>query len=446
MLLGHLRRMGDRTALVESQGRHLSYDELADRAAEFAETLGSGRKLVMLAGRNASSSLIAYLGAYIGGHAVLVVPEPGTDPDSSLRTTYDPDVVVTCNELGVTVDRIRDESGHDLHQDLALCLSTSGSTGSPKLVRLSYRNLQSNAAAIAQYLALTRDDRAATTLPMHYCYGLSVIHSYLMTGASLLLTNDSVLDASFWSDFRDHRATSLAGVPYTYELLDKVGFASMALPHLRYLTVSGGRLAPAKLREYAELGRRSGWELFSMYGSTESTSRMSYMPPHLAVDNPECVGVPIPGGEFRIDPVDGLNDGTGELVYRGPNVMMGYANSAADLGKGPELDELRTGDIALRKSNGLYQIVGRAARFVKLFGIRVDLQRIESVLEADGLAVCATGTDDQLVVAVEGSDRVDEVQNARDRRDEPSTPRRERGWRGSHPAARRREAGLFRDS
>ncbi|CAM3892349.1 AMP-binding protein [Smaragdicoccus niigatensis] len=405
----HFRKNGDRPALISQVEPALTYADLADQVEDFAARLGPERKLVMLAGRNDTSALIAYLGILAAGSVVLVVPETAAGPDSTLTRTYNPDVVVSVGEAGWEIATRNATSVHDLHPDLALCLSTSGSTGSPKLVRLSYRNLVANAQAIGTYLSLTSDDRAITTLPMYYCYGLSVIHSYLVAGATLMLTNDSVIDKSFWSFFRQHRATSIAGVPYTYELLDQAGFAKMHLPSLRYMTVSGGRLAPAKVKEYAGHARQAGWQLFPMYGSTEATSRMAYMPPELVFDNPECVGVPIPGGAFRLDPVDGLDDDMGELVYTGPNIMLGYAQSASDLAKGRELDELRTGDIARRKPNGLYQIVGRSARFIKLFGIRIDLQRIESVLESQGLTAVCTGDDEQLVVAVQGRAAVADI-------------------------------------
>src|SRR5262249_42494349 len=149
---------------------------------------------------------------------------------------------------------------HRLHDDLALLLSTSGSTGSPKLVRLSYRNLTANANTIAGYLDIRETDRAATTLPMCYCYGLSVVHSHLLRGAGLILPDPTVVDDKFWERFRRHRGTSFAGVPYTFELLERVGTHTLALPHLRYITQAGGRMPPERVRRFAELGRRQGWQ------------------------------------------------------------------------------------------------------------------------------------------------------------------------------------------
>lgn len=402
LVLEHLRSFGQQTALISQHGADLTYPALADQAERFAESLGTTRKLVMLAGQNDVSAIVAYVGALAGGHTVLLVPDSAATASSDLTQIYDPDVIVSVDGSEANVDIRHSKSVHNLHPDLALCLSTSGSTGSPKLVRLSYENLISNARAIAEYLSITSEDRAITTLPMYYCYGLSVIHSHLIQGAGLLITNDSVVDESFWDFFTAHEGTSFAGVPYTFDLLESAGFESMLLPRLRYITQAGGRLAPEKVRSYAAMGERAGWKFVVMYGATEATARMAYLPAELAQEHPECIGVPIPGGKFRIEPMEGLDDGAGELVYAGPNVMLGYAQVSEDLAKGREITELRTGDIARVNDDGLYQVVGRSARFIKLFGLRIDLQRIETVLAADGITACCAGTDEKLVVAVVG--------------------------------------------
>ncbi|WP_328400322.1 AMP-binding protein [Nocardia sp. NBC_00403] len=405
-IVAHLRSYDDRIAVLCSRSpsagvtaagsvadglQRVTYAQLATLVEEYATQLGPHRRLVALAARNDIDSLVAYLGALSTGSVVLLAAEITEE----LLDTYDPDVVV---DAGAPVSR-RAKSGHDLHPDLALLLSTSGSTGSPKLVRLSTTNLMSNASAIAEYLSIGPDDRAATTLPMFYCYGLSVVHSYLLRGASLLLTERSVLDDEFWDQVRSHRVTSFAAVPYTIDLLDRVGFDRMRLPDLRYITQAGGRLAPERVRAYAQLGARSGWDFFVMYGQTEATARMAYLPPELAAEHPECIGVPIPGGRFTLEQVD--DDSAAELVYHGPNVMMGYAQSPADLALGHTVEALRTGDLARRTADGLYQVVGRRSRFAKIFGLRIDLQRLESRLATAGFTTNCTESGEHLVIAAQ---------------------------------------------
>ncbi|MCP9618560.1 AMP-binding protein [Nocardia otitidiscaviarum] len=396
-IAAHLHGFGDRIAAVQ-HGHEVRYAQLAGSVTEFAERLGTGRRLVALAARNDIGSLVAYLGALEAGCTVLLTETVTAE----LIDSYDPDVVITATADGSTPDPLvrRDGSAHTLHPELALLLSTSGSTGSPKLVRLSYTNVLSNAAAIAEYLEIEPTDRAATTLPLFYCYGLSVVHSYLLRGASLLLTSRSVVEPEFWDEFGAQRATSFAAVPYTIDLLDRIGFERMSLPHLRYVTQAGGRLAPERVAAYARLGVRRGFRFYVMYGQTEATARMAYLPPDLATSHPDCIGVPVPGGSFTLEPVD---EGGHELVYHGPNVMLGYAESPADLALGPTHPALRTGDLACRTEDGLYRVIGRRSRFAKIYGLRIDLQRIESGLAAAGFTTCCTEDGEALVVAVESA-------------------------------------------
>ncbi|PNH81822.1 AMP-binding protein [Arthrobacter sp. AFG20] len=395
-LAGH----GDRPAIL-TDNFTLTYRDLARRVDALALRLGSQRRLVALAAANDVGSLVAYLAALVGGHPLILLPEDKPAALESLVAAYDPDVVLRPAKGETVFEERRPGTRHDLHPDLALLLSTSGSTGSPKLVRLSAANLQANAESIAEYLDIGPADRAATTLPMSYCYGLSVINSHLLRGAGLVLTDLSVVDPCFWELFRTGGATSFAAVPYTFELLERVGFAGMDLPCLRYVTQAGGRLAPERVQSYAELGRRKGWELFVMYGQTEATARMAYLPPALAAEHPGAIGVPVPGGAFRIEPVPGLEHG--ELVYTGPNVMLGYAETPEDLGAGRTVHELRTGDLARKHPAGVYEVVGRRSRFVKIVGLRVDLGQVERILADLGVEAASAGTDQGLVVAVEGS-------------------------------------------
>ncbi|WP_281902618.1 AMP-binding protein [Phytohabitans aurantiacus] len=391
----NLVSFGDRPALITAGGT-VSYADLAARVAATARRLGGSPRLVMLSGANTVDAVVAYLAALSGGHPLLLVTAGAA---GDLAAAYDPDVVLHPTAGGLVFEERRAASAHAVHPDLALLLSTSGSTGSPKLVRLSLDNLQANAEAIAEYLDIRPTDRAATTLPMHYCYGLSVINSHLLRGAGLILTELSVTDACFWDLFRAERGTAFAGVPYTFDLLDRIGFERMRLPHLRYVTQAGGRLAPDRVRRYAALGRRAGWDLFVMYGQTEATARMAYLPPELAPTRPSTIGVPIPGGSFRLSPLPEGAPGTGELVYSGPNVMLGYASEPADLALGRTVDELHTGDIARRAPDGLYEIVGRCGQFAKIRGLRIDPLRVEHLLDRHAVTAYCVGGDDELLVA-----------------------------------------------
>lgn len=368
------------SAVTLPDGTGLTHHDLATAVGDRAQTWGAGRRVVLIEGGNRLDALVAHLAALEHGHVSLLVPEDRPDQRDAMVAAYDPDIVCTAD--GDVIRRER--SVHDLHPDLALLLSTSGTTGSPKLVRLSRANVASNARSIAQYLELGPHSRAITSLPLHYCYGLSVVHSHLAAGGSLALCDLSVVDECFWDFFEVSGATSFAAVPHTFDLLDRAGFDQRATPTLRQVTVAGGRLAPDRVRHWAAEGRADGWELVVMYGQTEATARMAWLPPDLAEQHPGSIGVAVPGGALRIDPVpESLEPGVGELVYTGPNVMMGYAHSPSDLAGGPELMELRTGDLG-REHGGLFEVVGRRDRFTKLFGLRLDLGRLEDLLADTG--------------------------------------------------------------
>ncbi|MGA8993672.1 MAG: AMP-binding protein, partial [Nocardioidaceae bacterium] len=221
-LFGDLARRGNAPALLHD-GEVLSYADLAGRVADRAAVLGPVRRLVALACRRDVETVVTYLAALHGGHPVLL------GEDMAAFAGYDPDVVAAGQRLDVRSPG----SAHTLHPELAVLLSTSGSTGSPRLVRLSRDNLRANAASIADYLSLTAEDRALTTLPLHYCYGLSVLNSHLQVGAGVVLSERSVVDDGLWEKFRGAGATSFAGVPHTFDLLDRSGFAARDLPSLR---------------------------------------------------------------------------------------------------------------------------------------------------------------------------------------------------------------------
>jgi acyl-CoA synthetase (AMP-forming)/AMP-acid ligase II len=395
---------GDRgdTALI-ADDRPVTFEALRSAVAEGAAALRlPERSVVVLHGETSFEHVVTYLALLAGGH----VPILAADHADRLAAAWSPDAVIATSQTGYRIDRFERAHGerHTLHPELALLMSTSGSTGCPKLVRLSYDNVLANARSIAEYLRLTPADRGITALPLHYCYGLSVLHSHLLAGASVVLTRASVVDPCFRTAMLDHGVTNVAGVPHSYELVERAGADRLAAPDLRFLTVAGGRMEPHDVVRWA--GRAEAWgaELYVMYGQTEATARMAYLPPALASTHPDAIGVPIPGGELRVDAPDGS---VGELVYRGPNVMLGYATGWADLAAGATLDELRTGDLARRDpATGLVTIVGRRSRFVKPFGLRIDLDGLQRDVATEiGLTeVLVAGDDHRLAVVAPGAD------------------------------------------
>jgi acyl-CoA synthetase (AMP-forming)/AMP-acid ligase II len=296
LFVSKLRDYGNNIAVVSNSGQTLSYRQLDDKIDALRQEIGNQRKLVLIETTNEIEPLVAYLAALKGNHPVILVEFGATAKDSRIASTFKPEVVYL--KKGGTWQLVHQEGTGtvNLHPDLCVLLSTSGSTGSAKLVRLSKKNIQSNANAIVEYLGLNSQQKVITTLSFHYSYGMSIINSHLSVGATLLLTDDSVSQKSFWDFFHQQHATSFSGVPYTFELLKRINFKEMSLPSLQYIAQAGGRLSEGLLKEYGLWLSNQNKKFFVMYGQTEASPRMAYLPPDLLNDNPDCIGIPIPGG------------------------------------------------------------------------------------------------------------------------------------------------------
>lgn len=397
-------------AVIEpSTGRQKTYGELLHDAKQTFMPIP--RSLIMLSAQNRYECLLTYLAALQSGNPLLLV-DSGLNRELLLQLVdkYRPAYAYGCPpEIDMPGYKLRQAaplSIHErttpepvaLHASLALLLNTSGSTGSPKLVRLSRENLQANAASIASYLNLTTAERPITSLPMSYSYGLSVINSHLLAGATLVLTDHGVLRREFWDILERWSCTSFAGVPFTYQMLLQTGLLAKRGASLRTLTQAGGALGEAYASQMYELARQLGFRFFVMYGQTEAAARISYVPFEKLGEKIGSIGVAVPNGSLSVDPE------TAELVYRGPNVMLGYAECLQDLSKGDELGGvLRTGDLARRDADGFFYITGRLKRFLKLFGKRFNLDELEQIVQQRfGFPVACFGRDDLLMVGIEG--------------------------------------------
>ena len=382
------------TAIITDAGEQLTYAELAERVRQRLE-IGDWRLKIekgilhFCLCRNDVASVVEYLTCLEAG-APVVMLDANKDEETieNLRQIYKP---------GET----------RCHPDLALCLTTSGSTGSPKLVRLTKRNIISNAESIAEYLHIDAHERPITMLPMYYSYGLSIINSHLIKGATILLTDKTYAQREFWNFLREHQATSMSGVPYTWEMLRRLRFFRMDLPSVKTMTQAGGKLNAEVAKEYIDNAAASGKQFIVMYGQTEATARMSYLPWSDAPRKFSSIGIPIPGGEFSLESdqcsaFSIQNSVTqGELVYRGPNVSMGYAECAEDLMKGDENNGvLHTGDMARVDEDGFYYITGRKKRFVKIWGNRCNLDAVEQIVKQVTSSCAVVGVDDQITVFV----------------------------------------------
>lgn len=407
----------DAVAVIDDQDTALTYRELAHSVAALAAKLPA-RALVFCLCDNSPGALVGYL-ACLNASAVPLMLDKTIAPEllQQLLDIYCPGFIWQQGAEGYALEDLQ-QPAPEMDESLALLIATSGSTGSPKLVRQSYQNLLANTRSIIDYLGIDRHERALAWLPMNYVYGLSIINTHLAQGATLLLTNSGPVQPGFWRFVKQHAATSLSGVPYSWEILKKLRFTRMDLPSLKTLTQAGGKLRPELHSELAAWAADKGLRFFVMYGASEATSRMGYLPPELAADHPGVMGMAIPGGRFALEDETGAEitaaGERGELIYYGENVTLGYATCREDLAKGDERHgRLATGDMASRNAAGLYTIVGRKTRFLKVFGNRVGLDELEHlVVNAFPSTECvAVGRDDNVQVFITDADQAEAIKS-----------------------------------
>ncbi len=422
-----LEKFAGHIAVETEQGKTLTYAQLAEAANGIAAEMAP-RRLTFCLCENTLGALVGYV-ALMTHDMPTVLLDAAKDVEllNDLIERYRPQYVWCPTRRagefrkGVPVMEYEDytllqmgEQSYEIHPDVLLCLTTSGTTGSPKLVKLTERNLRSNAESIAAYLHITEKERAITSLPMYYSFGMSVINSHLVKGATLLLTDKAVIQREFLNFLRDGRATSIAGVPYTYEMLRRLRFLKMELPELKTMTQAGGKLNADIVKEYVEAAQASGKQFIVMYGQTEAAPRMSYLPFDKALEKYASIGIAIPGGRLSVRDADDQEitapDTDGELIYEGPNVCMGYAECIEDLAKGDENHGvLHTGDVARFDHDGYFYITGRMKRFVKVWGNRCNLDATEQLVKAITTNCACVGVDDRITVLVTAQGLEDQI-------------------------------------
>lgn len=394
-----------KTALIEN-GKHFSYQDLIGFANIISEKLHKKKNLVFLLGQNNFETLVAYISFTFKGYAIALIDHRINNIFlKKLIKTYKPSYIYCekdkCNFKSLYTSifnfkkyilyKKKKISDTIINKELMLLISTSGSTGSPKLVRLSYKNIESNTNSIVKYLNIKKEDVTITTLPISYVYGLSVVNTHLSSGATIVLTNKSMVEKDFWKIVEKYSVNNFSGVPYNYTLIER--FKKFDLPKsIKYTTQAGGKMNTLLINKIINLYKKKKIKFIQMYGAAEATSRMSYLKWLCAPKKIGSIGKPIPGGKFFLinekgEKIKRKNE-LGELIYLGKNVSMGYAKNDKDLAL-PDLNNgiLKTGDLAYKDKDGFYFIKGRKNREVKLFGNRVSLLELENILKDKGIDV-----------------------------------------------------------
>lgn len=417
----------NKIAVKDDSGYSLTYGDVC-QTIEDIKKLNLPRCVVFNLCENCAGSLVGYL-AFENNKQVPLLLSAKLDEEllNNLESMYQPSYywVPDWKAHDIVGDRVFSSYGYvliktkfepyPLNENLSMLLTTSGSTGSPKLVRHKYGNLEANAVNVAKVFAWRpKEEIGICDLPMNYTMGLNVINSHLVVGASVLMVKANLMDPDFWEFVKVNGGTSFCGVPFSYEIMRRIGFDKMDLPNLYTLAEGGGKLTDKMFKWVASYAKDNGKRFCATFGTSETSARIAFLDPDLALDKIGSIGKAIPNGElFLLDEVVSVDGSTtGELGYRGPNVTMGYAQNRDDLMKDDEFcGEYHTGDIAKRDSDGYYYIVGRKGRFLKLFGLRVSLDETERILKTQypGTDLACTGNDNRMNIFVTSDEIKDDV-------------------------------------
>jgi len=417
----------DSVAVVDDEGKRITYGELTDLMIQIKEKV-EPRSLIFDLCKNTAGSLIGYL-AFVEKEAVPVMLSSRIDDDllKDLMDIYGPQYLWVPEEekdrfglsevfsfYGYVLLKTGNET-YPLNDKLQLCMTTSGSTGSPKLVRYKKGNLEANARNVAIAFGWTENERAICDLGMQYTMGLNVINTHLYVGATVLLTTYNLFSAEFWDYIKKERGTNFTGVPFSYDIFYRLHFDRMDLPDLHTLSQGGGKLTDKRFIQLAEYARDNDKRFIASFGTTETSARMACLPPELALTKTGSIGRAIPEGELFLIDDEGKtlteNIAEGELCYRGPNVTMGYALEKDDLAKGDDFNgEYHTGDLARRDEDGCYYITGRLSRFLKLLSYRISLDQCEQLIKQEFNIECAcSGNDERMNIYITDETNKDSV-------------------------------------
>ena len=430
MLIDLDKIAAERVAALDSSGHSVTYGDICALSAVVKSSVPA-RSLCFMLVENTAGAVAWVMASLASETLVPLILNLKTEESllQSLLDTYKPAYLCvpadSAERFAADTTEVKAEHGYcllrtgnplcELYPELSHLLPTSGSTGSPKLVRHKYANVEAAALNISTFFELKPTDRPLLVLPLYYTMGLSVVFSHLKVGATVLISGLNMTDRQFWSFIKEERATSFTGVPYSFHILNLMRFMRMDLPDMELLTQGGGKMPTDLNLKFAEYCQQHGKRWIATYGQSECTARMAWLPAKWAIEKVGSIGIAVPNAELSLQDSEGneiLTPNTeGEMCYRGKNVTMGYARQQSDLALGDERQGfIRTGDLAYRDADGCYYIVGRMGRFLKLFGMRVGLDECEQIVQTETGAECAcVGTDEKMIVYITEASKQEQV-------------------------------------
>tara|TARA_B100000989_G_scaffold222150_1_gene169811 strand:+ start:19239 stop:20660 length:1422 start_codon:yes stop_codon:yes gene_type:complete len=415
------KKYKDNIAIIDQEYTDLSYSRVLKETDKIKKNIKK-KSLILIVSDNSIGSLLAYLFSIINNHVSIII-DSKTSSQNILKIykNYQPNYVFLAkNKEGILkkncitkynfFDQIllknKKYKKIKLNKNLSLLLSTSGSMGSIKFVKLSKSNLKHNTDSIIKYLKINSRDSSITNLPISYSYMLSVINTHLEVGASIIISRYSLIEKKFWETLKNSKVTSFNGVPYTYEILDKIGFQNIKINSLKYLTHAGGKIEKNKLKEIIKFSNKNNLKFFSMYGQTEASPRISYLKPEFSKKKIGSIGKGIPGNKiYLIDHLGNIISKPyveGEIVCEGKNVFMGYSRSYKDLSEPNQNNfKLKTGDLGFFDKDRFFYVTSRISKIAKIFGNRIDLGTLEDFLDLKGYQVACLSNNKKIFVFFE---------------------------------------------
>jgi acyl-CoA synthetase (AMP-forming)/AMP-acid ligase II len=398
-LFENIEKFKKKVALIDIDGSKKTYGQILNTDKKIKGKINS-KSIILMICNNSIQSFTAYISFIKNGHITILLDISFSELFiKNIINKFKPNYIFSSKNYfkndklkkildidGYLIFKTKIKKNYKINYINNLLLTTSGTTQNPKMVRLSNKNLYANTKNIIDYLNIKSNHTTITTMPMAYSYGLSIINSHIEAGSSIVVNNKTIFDKAFWKAIEKFKVTSFGGVPSFYEMLKRLKVENMKLNSLKYLTQAGGKLDLNSLKNLNNIFKLKKIKFYIMYGQTEAGPRMSYLSPKMIDKFPGSIGKPLKNSFFEIIDESGKKIknslGEGELVFYGDNVSLGYAKNIIDLYKGDEnKKKLYTGDIGIRNKEGFYFITGRKNRFIKISGLRIDIEDIEQFLK-----------------------------------------------------------------
>ena len=400
---------------IYDESQNLSFNKLLIETNKIKKKINK-RSLILLISENSIGTIISYIFCLLNNHVLIIIDSKSSEKNiKNILSKYKPDYIFcSLRYTKKNFEKIFDFYNNflfknkirvkkKLNKNLCVLLSTSGSMNSNKFVKLSKKNIKSNTLSIIKYLKLKSNDSAISSLPISYSYMLSVINSHLQVGGSIAVTSTSIVQKKFWSFYKKSKCTSFNGVPYNYEILSKVGLNNLKIKSLKYITQAGGKLEKKFNLELIKFCNKNKLKLFTMYGQTEASPRISYLEPRFSLKKIGSIGKAIPNTKLYL--IDDLNNKIkkpferGEIVCEGSNVFMGYSNEYKDLDKDYECGiKLKTGDIGYFDKDDFFFLTSRKNKIAKIYGNRVDIEQLESLMSSKGFKIFCVAYNNKIAV------------------------------------------------